>query len=127
VHLGKKRLAKLIIKTEVTPDEAFSLLADTTLAPDAELPDTGVPFRWEKALSAAFISLPDYGTRCSTFLKFNADHSCQFIERRFTGNPQQWEESEFCWTASGTLLDRKNPTNKNSMSSSRQKEKGPRD
>lgn len=33
---------------------------------DAQLPATGVPLEWERRLSAQFILMPDYGTRCST-------------------------------------------------------------
>jgi len=48
----------------------FTALADVSLAPDAELPDTGVPLDVERWLSAAFIRSPDgrYGTRCSTLV-----------------------------------------------------------
>jgi uncharacterized protein with NRDE domain len=48
----------------------FSALADRRPADDAELPRTGVPPAWEKALSPAFIRIPEqgYGTRCSTLV-----------------------------------------------------------
>lgn len=119
---GKNKLGKLCVKTRFNHNEAFALLADTTQAADAELPDTGVPYKWEKALSATFIRTPDYGTRCSTFLKLNADYTRQFIERRFAGNPRPWEESAFHWTASGSLLDREDLSNENSALSSQESE-----
>lgn len=45
-------------------------LADTQIAPDAQLPSTGVPLEAERALSAAHVNLFDgrYGTRCSTLV-----------------------------------------------------------
>lgn len=48
----------------------FDALADRNVATDAALPATGVPREWERALSAAFIDMPEvrYGTRCSTVL-----------------------------------------------------------
>ena len=48
----------------------FSALADRSTASENALPSTGVPREWERALSAAFIDVPDsnYGTRCSTVL-----------------------------------------------------------
>ncbi len=48
----------------------FAALTDRTIADDEEMPDTGVPYDLEKALSAAFIRSPDglYGTRCSTLV-----------------------------------------------------------
>ncbi|OIQ86207.1 hypothetical protein GALL_319580 [mine drainage metagenome] len=47
-------------------------LADPRRAPPAELPATGVAPELEAALSAAFIRLPDYGTRSSTVLRADA-------------------------------------------------------
>ena len=44
------------------------LLASTTLAEDAALPDTGIQIEMERALSCQKIVLPNYGTRCSTGL-----------------------------------------------------------
>jgi len=48
----------------------FAALSDRDMAPDAELPHTGVPREWERALSAAFVRSHDqaYGTRCSTLI-----------------------------------------------------------
>lgn len=41
-------------------------LENASVADDERLPSTGVSYEKEKALSAAFIQLPDYGTRTST-------------------------------------------------------------
>lgn len=48
----------------------FAALSDREVASDAELPQTGVPHEWERALSAAFVRSRDqaYGTRCSTLI-----------------------------------------------------------
>lgn len=50
--------------------QLFDSLADPAIAPDAALPQTGIPLAWERQLSAAFIRTPDrtYGTRCSTLV-----------------------------------------------------------
>jgi uncharacterized protein with NRDE domain len=72
-------------------------MADTTRAADSELPDTGIPLEWERALSAAFINKNDYGTRCSTLLTRSASGEHLFIERRFTGEPDIWDQCEFTW------------------------------
>lgn len=61
----------------------LQLLNDPQLAVDAELPDTGVPYEWEKRLSSVFIVGDDYGTRASTVLIRRADGSTELIERRF--------------------------------------------
>ena len=65
----------------------FEALADTTPAPDAALPDTGVGLALERALSPPFVRGPRYGTRCSTVVLVAAD-AITFIERRFGPDAQ---------------------------------------
>jgi uncharacterized protein with NRDE domain len=60
----------------------FDALADTTVAPDALLPDTGVGVALERALSPPFVADDTYGTRCSSVVLIGLDH-CVFAERRF--------------------------------------------
>lgn len=103
---GKTGLEKLLSRSPFDQEAAFTLLSDTTRADDAELPDTGVPLEWERALSSIFITMPTYGTRCSTILMAKADGRRRFIERRFTSGSQQWQSSEFSWQPQGSLLDR---------------------
>ncbi len=96
VH-GKQAMHELLTKPQLDRDSAFAILSDTTIAPDTELPDTGVPLEWERALSAAFITKNHYGTRCSTLLSRFSDDKHLFIERRFTGAPDTWDQCEFSW------------------------------
>jgi uncharacterized protein with NRDE domain len=103
---AKEGFSSLLGKTGFSHAEAFALLADTTRAADEDLPDTGIPLDWERALSAIFITMPEYGTRCSTLLLAGADGRRFFTERRFAGGPHQWEESQFSWPPHGSLLDR---------------------
>ncbi len=70
------------VDNSILLDSLFSALADPTLAEDAELPNTGVPFDWEKRLSAAFIVGADYGTRASTVI-LGDDAGLWFEERSF--------------------------------------------
>lgn len=51
--------------------EAF--LGDTSLAPDDQLPQTGVALEWERRLSPPLITGDDYGTRSSTTVLFDSD------------------------------------------------------
>lgn len=60
----------------------FDALADTTVAPDAVLPDTGVGQELERALSPPFVSGELYGTRCSSVVLAAPDRLI-FAERRF--------------------------------------------
>ena len=61
----------------------LNLLGDRTVAPDGALPKTGLPPDWEKALSAAFVELPGYGTRASTALVVGGDRTALFKEKSF--------------------------------------------
>jgi uncharacterized protein with NRDE domain len=63
----------------------FHALADTTVAPDALLPDTGVGVSLERALSPPFVTGDTYGTRCSSVVLVGEKH-CVFAERRFGPN-----------------------------------------
>jgi len=99
VKRGKEALRSLMVPPHVDLDKAFAILADTTQAADADLPDTGVPLELERSLSATFISTRDYGTRCSTLLLRTAGGSHLLVERRFSGSADKWEESRFSWTA----------------------------
>lgn len=63
----------------------FEALADTTVAPDGLLPDTGVGTELERALSPPFVSGDRYGTRCSSVV-VAGDGQFVFAERRFGPN-----------------------------------------
>lgn len=58
------------------------LLLDQSLAPDADLPHTGVPLEWERLLSATFIKTPEYGTRAGSVLAVHSTHAT-FTEHSF--------------------------------------------
>ena len=64
-------------------DSLFSFLRDDAIAADDQLPSTGVPLHIERALSAAFIRMPGYGTRCSTLVLFGIDGDIQLLERTY--------------------------------------------
>lgn len=66
---------------DVFIDGLFALLADRTIAVDADLPATGIPHDLERALSASFIALPHYGTRTSTVFLVDREGRVVFVER----------------------------------------------
>jgi uncharacterized protein with NRDE domain len=63
-------------------------LENPLTADDKRLPNTGVSYPREKALSAAFISLPDYGTRTSTVLTLS-DNEIVFSEKHYVNDKHQ--------------------------------------
>lgn len=48
------------------------LLRNTTATSERQLPQTGVPLDWERALGSIFISREGYGTRASTLLRVSS-------------------------------------------------------
>ena len=67
-------------------DSLFGLLANAGIAPDGELPDTGLPLAQERAVSSIFISGSEYGTRCSTVVLVDREGQVQFEERTYPDN-----------------------------------------
>ncbi|MCG5073726.1 NRDE family protein [Paraburkholderia tagetis] len=54
---------------DVPLEQLIELMRDPRVALDSELPATGIPLERERALSAAFIETPEYGTRGTTALR----------------------------------------------------------
>jgi uncharacterized protein with NRDE domain len=63
--------------------QLWALMADETRAADGEVQQTGLDFKLEKALSPAFIRLPGYGTRVTSFISFSGASDVSFKERTF--------------------------------------------
>jgi uncharacterized protein with NRDE domain len=75
-------LQKLLAQQHPSDEQLLTLLHNPRLAADADLPATGIPLALERALSAAFVALPDYGTRACSVVRFEADH-ISFLEQGF--------------------------------------------
>lgn len=87
VASAKSALAKALA---ALPDDAGlrALLRDQRVAPDEELPRTGVSLEWERLLSAAFIRSPAYGTRSSTTVIVDRAGKVCFDEQAFGPDAQ---------------------------------------
>jgi len=83
VRKGTERFSQFVRLPELEKQALFDLLADESFADDADLPDTGVGYEIEKALSAIFIRTPVYGTRCSTVVTFDDLFEGSLEERVF--------------------------------------------
>ena len=71
------------------------LLSNPSPAPDHELPATGLSPEWERALSAQFIQLPEYGTRACTGLMVGRDGIARFHEQTFAAAGEMTGEQSF--------------------------------
>jgi uncharacterized protein with NRDE domain len=93
VRRAKERLAQSLRLFD--PEHAvLELLADRSVASDAELPDTGVGIEWERALSPAFIVGAEYGTRACTYLEMGAG-TIRLVERNFGAGGAPGEERRY--------------------------------
>jgi uncharacterized protein with NRDE domain len=85
----RHRIAALRTRIDAGADDLQSLwdaMGDERIAPDAELPDTGVGIELERRLSPAFIRGETYGTRASTIIAVDRDGHGFIHERRFGPN-----------------------------------------
>lgn len=76
-----KMLFRELLEEGASDEQFLSILEDRTIAPDEELPDTGVGIEKERLLSPIFIKTPVYGTRSSTVVVFSGDGGIRFEEK----------------------------------------------
>jgi uncharacterized protein with NRDE domain len=80
----------------VRPDGLLALMSDRELAAELELPSTGIPRDWERALSAIHIRANGYGTRATTVLTVRRDGLVGFVERTFDpGDPDRYSDRRY--------------------------------
>lgn len=83
------------LKTEnLNKSAIIKVLANNQEADYSELPSTGVPLEMEKKLSAPFIRMDKYGTRCSSILNIE-EKSINFFERTYEPNPESFSDKEY--------------------------------
>jgi uncharacterized protein with NRDE domain len=83
VAKGKAELTEILLNGKFEKEKMIEILADRTLAPDADLPQTGIGFEREKLLSAIFIETPVYGTRSSSLVLVNKSFEISLEEKVF--------------------------------------------
>lgn len=84
------------IAAGVALEPLIRLMEPRDEARDSELPATGVPLDWERALSAIQIRANGYGTRTTTVLTVRNDALVTFFERTFdTADPERWTDRHF--------------------------------
>ncbi len=93
---AKENLHSIISNTDFQKEDIFDMLTNQETARDQNLPDTGIPYKWEKAISSIFIQTETYGTRSSSILLIDKSGYMEFTERRYTpGTLQKLEEQTF--------------------------------
>jgi uncharacterized protein with NRDE domain len=92
---SKAALEELIRLDNVNETELFRLLDDRKKASVNEIESGHLPFETAHAISAAFIVLPDYGSRSSSVALLDAAGAWRFHERRFDAEGNSSGESAF--------------------------------
>ena len=100
----KKGLQNLTEAGRTDDASLLTLLQDRRLAPVAELPSTGLPIDRERALSAAFIASPDYGTRACSVIRLGQQH-VEFVEHSYDAHGAAGEQRQW-FTRSAPVLKR---------------------
>lgn len=97
VSRGKQMLASVLQQDEIEPEVLFRILQDEEIAPDSELPKTGLELERERALSAMFIKTPNYGSRCSTVILIDRNDTVSYVERVYDLNTFEFSTAKFSW------------------------------
>lgn len=95
VEHSKKGLASLLASGTVNETSLMRLMDDRTRAPVADVEKGYHDFKTAHAITAPFIVMPDYGTRCTTVVLVDKDGNWRFTERRFDPTGRQTGESKF--------------------------------
>ena len=100
VRRTSSTLEALIDGDSVSPSELLNLLDDRERASVEEVREDNLPFEKAHALTAPFIVMPDYGTRCSTVVLRDAAGRVQMSEKRFTPEGIESGQSNFSFEVS---------------------------
>ncbi|WP_350344056.1 NRDE family protein [Proteinivorax tanatarense] len=90
---AKNRLS-FLLKLGFSVPQIFEILDDTEIAPDENLPDTGLTLDKERMLSPIHIDTPNYGTRIKTVILINKSGNVNFYEKGLNDNGS-WELNKF--------------------------------
>lgn len=99
VERSKRTLRSLIAAGSVNQSSLLNLLADREKGPVEEVQSSRLPFATAHAITAPFIVLPEYGTRCSTVVTADRAGNWSFLERRFSANGEPSGESQYSFSA----------------------------
>jgi uncharacterized protein with NRDE domain len=98
VKRGKEKFTSAINQDEIEISSLFEILRDERMAPDDQLPNTGLELERERALSAMFIKTPNYGSRCSTVLLVDHNNQVTYSERVYDLNTFEFSQKGFNWS-----------------------------
>jgi uncharacterized protein with NRDE domain len=84
-----------LLQHEIAAEPLFEMLRDAEPAASDDYAGTGLAPELARAVSAPFISTPDYGTRCSTVLTITRSGVIEVQERRFDSDSVTTGDAHF--------------------------------
>jgi uncharacterized protein with NRDE domain len=98
VERSKNKLQELIDGNAVNESSLLRVLGDREKGPVDEVKSNRLPFATAHAITAPFIVLPEYGTRCSTVVIADQNDKWSLLERRFAADGSKTGESRFSFS-----------------------------
>lgn len=99
VERSKQGLATLLDQNSVNETTLLRLLDDRVKGPVEEVEAHGLGFTRAHAITAPFIVMPEYGTRCSTIVVADGAGRWRMTERRFDPQGVSCGDSQFTFAA----------------------------
>ena len=100
VESSRDKLSSLLATGQVNETGLMRLMDDRLRAPTSEVETGRLDYARAHAITAPFIVMPDYGTRCTTVVLADKDGNWHFTERRFNSTGEAIGESRFTFAAS---------------------------
>lgn len=95
VERSKNEMASLVADREINESRLMRMMNNRGKAPVVEVETGRLDFETAHAITAPFIVMPDYGTRCTSVILADKDGNWRFAERRFDPTGRQTGESKF--------------------------------
>jgi uncharacterized protein with NRDE domain len=99
VERSKNKLQELIDGNSVNESSLLRVLGDREKGPVDEVKSDRLPFATAHAITAPFIVLPEYGTRCSTVVLADQNDKWSLLERRFAADGSKSGESRYSFSS----------------------------
>lgn len=99
VEKSRERLSALLASGQIDETSLMRMMDDRNKAPVAEVESSRLDFAKAHAITAPFIVMPEYGTRCTTVVLADHEGNWHFAERRFGNAGAMTGESRFTFTA----------------------------
>ena len=99
VESSRHKLASMLVTDAINETSLMRLMNDRNKAPVDEVEKGRLDFNTAHAITAPFIVMPEYGTRCTSVVLANNNGNWQFAERRFSPSGEISGESRFSFAA----------------------------